>query len=594
MPVDLLAEQSEIQQPKDLLADDTSLHQKMPYGVQLPAYAPKPVQRIAASTASALSNIGHGLYNFPGQLAKEVGSPLAENLPHSDPASLTTWRQRFGIEPSQPATLGDRLLQNMVEYTPYALGGEAAVGFKSLGIAPRLAQQGIVGGLYGLTQSEKPLVGAAEGAGTNMALTGLGAGLGAAPSLPKKLFSKFAAEGLSKSVGDILNDAKNIRNSDVFETAKNNLETKEAEEKAAWNKAKQGAQQLDNSGIPFDDTQHVNRLNSEAEKLRGQSEKQSGFARKNADSINYLDKYIQDEHGTFQDALEHNQAINADYGVEMTPGKSPPFDTLKFAHSSIKNAIDENIEKNGLQDTFGKDWKEANALTAEKNDTFHKIVSAKGAEQQSSFSKLIQGKAAAGTDPTTFIGDYIPKGRGEGIEKMQQFTKMIGDPEKAKSALKANYFDDAYKTDRIDANKFLNKYDNLSKEQIDYLFKPQEQQMIRALSKIRANHPEMLSSSKREGFTRHSISGALGMVIGHLVGLPYMEGALGGLVASKGISGMLTSLAGKPSMQKSITNYLLSPKKSPGLLEQFGRGIVRTTARPTLQSLFMGDQQNGS
>src|SRR5208337_1236984 len=99
-----------------------------------------------------------------------------------------------------------------------------------------------------------------------------------------------------------------------------------------------------------------------------------------------------------------------------------------------------------------------------------------GTPKRSLFGQLQMNKNNINADGSTFVNDYLPTSKGDGTQRMEQFTKMIGDTDTAKNVLKMNYFDSGLKTGDANASKVLGKYNNLSDEQKGYLFNPDEMQ----------------------------------------------------------------------------------------------------------------------
>lgn len=539
-----------------------------------------------ADVLSGIAKAGMGLANTPKNIANLFSPQLAAKIP----GSPITGQDIDNVLGTQNAGIGGTILKNIGQYAPYLAGGEIAGLGKAAEGAPFLARMltratgdAQVGGAYGATQSQDPLKGALTGGLLNAAL---GAGNELASPLANALkgyFSKYAAQGLTKQAGNMLNDPAGVPNEDAFNLAKQNYINMSGNEKNAWDNLSGAAAQADASGAPFNNQPYIDSLQTQLEKLQGQSSRQSGYARANKDSQTLLSNYADDQHGTFADAIEHNKALNQDYQNEITPGKSLPFSTVNYAKSNIKNAINQNIQDNGLQDTLGSAWNNANQITSQKNQIFNQIVNPKGKEQISTFSSMINGKNPT-QDPTSFVNDYLPTAKGDGTQKMQQFAQMVGDENTAKSVLKQNYFDKAIESGVVNPRQFLSKYNNLSDDQQNYLFSPQENQTVQALNKINQAHPDALSSSMMGSLGHHSIAATLGGIIGVFTGHGLWEGLgagiLGGAVANAGLRKSFEN----PAISNYFVKYLmnkapqtsgnfssrLSPLITPALVNSLG------------------------
>lgn len=531
--------------------------------------------RGAGDIDAGLATAGQELSKFParvGALLANTGQAIPQLLgvpgaTHYDFNSLfgvnnsptTDFGKTFGV--NNPNML-DKGLQNVAQFAPSAaLGGEG------------LAGQAAAGAAYNSTQFNNPAMGAVTGAIGN-GLGGLaGKAIAAAPGAVKNYLSQYAAQGMAKNIGNGLDAVKNSTNQQAFNLAKNNFNNMSAVEGNAWNNLGDLAKQADTAGAKFDNSNYVGSLNNKLQDLQGQTAKQSGFARANSDGQDLLNGYINDQHGTFQDAIEHNKALNQDYQNEITPGKSLPFNIVNYAKSNIKQAINDNIDSNNLTSSLGDAWNNANKLTSQKNQIFNNVVNPGGNQQISTFSKLLKGNSDY-QDPTTFVKDYIPATRGDGVQKMQQFSQMLGDDNQAKNILKMNYFDKSFDDTGagIKPNDFINRYNNLSEDQRNYLFNPQENQTIQSLGKILSSHPDSLKSPSFTANIMHSTLPALiGVGAAHTVGAGSTEGLLGGLMAAQAGKAGMNKLFENPRISNYFANYLTKNAPVPVMTGLAGR-----------------------
>lgn len=616
------------------------------------------VGRVSGDILAGVANAGQGLANAPANLINYLRnqSPmLAKYVPQQGIQDINP-SQVYGINNQN---LGDKLLQGAAQYAPYAIGGGALAAEKGLASAApwatNMINQGRIGMAFGGTQSKDPIQGATLGGTINAGLSGIGSAASAVPGAIKDYLSKFAAQGLTKNVSNIMDTAKSSTNQAAFDMAKENYGNYSQREENAWNnlsnEAKkadaftQSAQKAQSSDIAnvknrnivnstgsdlvsqkyvpnqttlppgtglsnnvigsdvsprvygtkyfpgepqfipgekplpndakniegqtvegsykqaFDNSDYIKSLNGQLSFLKNQSERQSGFDRANKQSINLIQDYVNDQHGTFSDAIEHNRALNKDYQNEIAPGQPLPFKTVNFAKSKLKDTIENNIEKQGLDDTLGVSWDLANGVTSDKNRIFNNVVNNGGREQISKFSGFLNGKSEY-QDPTTFVKDYVPTSRGDGTQKMEQFSKMIGDENSSKNILKMNYFENAYKNDSLNGKTFLDKYNNLSKDQQNYLFNSDENRTIQALNKIAQEHPDMIGNSHSSGILTHSIPGLLGIGMGYLTGIGEIGGGMAGLLGGKLASKGLGKLFENPKISNYFVNNLLGLNKN--------------------------------
>lgn len=519
----------------------------------------------------------------------------ASNFITGNNSNYDVAKQSFGI--TDPNWL-DQGLQGLGQAAPYIAGGEgllgarlAAQGLSKAPLLMRLGNSAITGGVYGGTQSPEGqrLTGAAEGAAAFPALEAAGMGIGKGaqattliPQAAKNYLSKYAASGLSNDVSQGLNPSGSISNETAFDLAKSNLQSNYLPtERNAWDKVTSDAANADTSGAKFDDSSYTKALSDERDRLKTQSENQGGYRRQNKDAIELIEGkseepgYLDDQHSTFSDAIDHNKSLNADYQNEITPGKSLPFSTVNFAKDQIKQAFQDNLAKNGLQDTLGKSWQDANQATINKNQIFNDLISSKGKDQYSSFSSFLNGKSPF-AERGTFVTDYLPKPGTQGTQRMQQFASMLGDDNTAKSVLKNNYFGSEF-----EPSSFLSKYNRLSDDQKSYLFNTDQKSTVDALSNVLSSHPDALKNSTFQSFWNHSIPTILGGAAGHALGGSTTEGMLGGLAAGHALNTGLSKAFENPSVQNYFTNYLNSPQRKVSmdyLSKLLGKGIPATIA----------------
>jgi hypothetical protein len=608
-----------------------------------------PLLRLAGDIAAGGDKFDTGIVNSPHNLMNLLSPTLASKIPQVQDSSSF-------YSPQNPGFL-DKLAQGAAQFAPYLPIGAEKIAQGGIGSAlSGLLQQGAA---YGATQSNNPLTGALTGALTNATLGLAGKAVSPIIDAGKGYLSRFAAQGITKNIGNFLSSSKDVNNAQAFQMAKQNLGNYEDKETQAWNNLKDQAQTVDNtprfaaqfgtemqgasgastsssptsSGAPlsgtlpsnlntytpppalpapagtniaainptnaargaetleatrqpsFDDSSYVTALRNQLNKIGGQSSRQSGFARANQDSQQLLGDYINDQHGTFTDAIEHNQALNKDYQNELTPGKSLPFNTVNFAKSNLQKAIQANIENNNLQDTLGSAWNNANQITSQKNQIFNQLSGNKGNTLRSTFSGVVNGKDP-NADPTTFVKDYLPTAKGDGIQKMQQFSQMLGDEGTAKNVLKQNYFDKAVQGNGVAPRTFLSKYNNLSDEQQGYLFSPEENQTIQALNKISESHPDVFSNSMMSSFGHHGIAATLGGILGLSTGHGLWEGLGAGILGGVAANAGMRKLFENPAISNYFVNALTktAPVQSsllPSLSSVLSRS-VNPLARSTL------------
>lgn len=531
--------------------------------------------RLTGDVAAGLASAGQGVHNFLSDALAPLMGKYAPEKTDIDFSKL------FGVNSPNAA---DTMLQQASGYATMAPLAEVAEAPAGAAWLSNMAKQALPGSVYGATQSDDPVTGAAIGAITNAGLSGAGAGIGGSVEAGKNYFSKFAAKGLAKNLGEGLASAKTATNQQAFDLAARNHQQISEKENQAWKEVTDLARQADNAGYKFDNKNYIDSLGQKLDNVQAQSKRQSGFARANDNATDLLQGYIGDQHGTFTDAIEHNKALNKDFQNEITPGKSLPFDIVNYAKRNLNKTLVNNIEDNKLASTLGDALSGANKVTAEKNQLFNQIINPSGNQQISTFSKYLRGGNDF-QDPTTFVKDYIPTSRGDGVQKMQQFSKMLGDEGHAKNIIKMNYFDNALENDSVNAKKFIDRYNNLSGDQQSYLFSPNENKSIQALSKILAKNPGQLDNNSL-GTLSHILStsllgGATGAGIGHAFGDPVIGTLIGG-AAPSAAKAALSKAYEMPYLQNAAINRLTNSQQVPNgnMLSDALRQILQATATP--------------
>ena len=557
MPRDLLAEQGMTPpQGRDLLAN---AQQPSYSGVYKPTTT---LGRIGADVTAGLGQLGHGLMAAPSRIGGSLAnlgiiSPeTAGKIP--SPAPEIDYGKAMGI--TKPTT-ADLLTQGLAHYSPYAMMSGTT-----------LAGQALAGAAFGATQTPSPITGSVVGSVTNLGLGLVGKIAAAGFPTVAKLFSKYAAPGLAEKVGGIVDKIKNIKSADAFDRASNNYKDYQSSENNAWDVLTQHATQVDmNPNIKFNDKDYIGSLSDKLKQLKKESA-QSGLARKNEDAIPLLEGYKNDPHHSFTSAILHNKALNADFQNEITPGKSVPFSTVNYAQGKFTDALAENFKNNGVNDTLGESWRNADLATKNKNSIFNEITTSAGNTVPSPFMRYYRGEKEY-ADPSNFIKNYIPKSSTEGTSNMQQFSNMVGDDKFAKDALKANYFDNAYDEGGFRPQKFLKKYNDLSDDQRNYLFSKADQNVASSLSKILKESPGALGAKRLLGFgIYHSLPGLAGYEIGKKYGSPW-AGALIGLGAARGGEGILRAAYKSPGLQESVIKSLMASPKQRALSPLLGRAL---------------------
>lgn len=538
--------------------------------------------------------------NLLGTIGRLTGNPqfsqqmqqVAQNAPQ-------TWGM---TNPS----FGQKLLENASQYAPYSLltGGmpttDALSNVPVLGkaLSPAIQAQIGTGALFGGTQSpQAPLQGAALGAGINGLIGNTGNIIGGLGSAAMNQLAKYAPMGIGQKLGQLLKQSSNLTNSQAFDVASDNYENGKVSLKNSWDNLYDKALDVDTqpNAPQFDNSSYQQSLKGQIAKLQQKASNQSGFANAYAQPISYLQKYLNDNTGSFSDAFEHNQALNQDLASEANPNTNQIVTNqtkaaIGFAKGALKNSIQQNIDDSGLQDTLGQQWNDANQATQDLKQTFEQKGTPSGGINRSAFAKF-NSNQFAGADPSTFVQDYLPTAAQDGTQKMQQFVNMMKPVatdasaptddsyvNTAKGVLKGNLFKNAIDDNQgVNPDKFLNIYNKLSPEQSDYLFTPQESSQINALKTIAAQN------GTKSNWWKVTLPFALaGGLMDQWIGGSAWKGVLGGAYIGKQYPGAMSLLAANPGIRDSIVNRLNGQSPAQGSLSQMLSPYAQGVTTPSL------------
>jgi hypothetical protein len=513
--------------------------------------------------AIGLANMGHGLINAPHNIVNAISPSLASHIPAMAPENYS---QDLGM--NNPS-IWDKALQNIVQYSPYAVAGEGAIA-EGAPLMQRAATQGLMGSTYGLTQSNNPqqdvplggLSGAVSEAGLN-ALGSVGSGI---INPIKNYLSQFPAKNIFNNISNNLNNLRNLSNSDAFNVAKNNLLQSKQNESQLWNVAHGYAQVADvTPGVNYNDSSYINALNNQANQLKNKL-KQNPDAIENQNALKLTNNYINAPHGTFSNAVLHNQALNEDFNNTITPGVSKPFSTVKNSIANLKNNLQENLQNNNLSDTLGSAINNANQATIEHNNNFNNIINSSGKMVPSTLSNFVQNKTDVTGDASHFINDYLPNSGQQGVQNFIKLGKVLGDQDYANNIVKNNIF-----TNPSDFKSVVKDYDNLSPKQQQFLFNNNEKQILDSLSTAYKNNPNVLTHSVIGDLVQKSLPYVMGgsMMASTIHGQSLLNplkdlamlglGAGGTEIANK----LLSSAVGSPWSQRIYMNSLLNKSQLP-------------------------------
>jgi len=466
--------------------------------------------RYAADIAIGLGQGGQGLHNTPYNIANYISPAAGQAVSKIAPPLDLNFGQMFGVP--QPS-LGDRALQGVAQFAPYAAGG-AAAGIGSLSPLSQALAVPAVGGLYGATQSQNPVTGALEGAAGAAFGGALGAGVSGLAGAASGAIAKSALGQQLQSMGQNLRVPQNVEGymdalknymSVAGDSGQPGLEGKLHQIKTAAAKA------ADDYGYQFDNSDYVGALQSKIGKLQTQSTNNPATAAGNQEAIEMLQNLANSKSDTFSDALSHVQSINQMFKQQLPTDRDLPFTMLKYAKGQMENSIDANLKQNGinpsdsplfsgnndLQSTLGAVRDLANQTTKDRINTFEQTLGNKGKPVPTIFSNL-QANKATPDQANNWINDFLPNKNNTGTAKFDQLSQMLGgDQQQAAQLIKSNHFQDVYNGNDLDANKFMSKYNKLPIAQQQWLFTPEQNQNINLFASLKGTSSPLVDAAKK-------------------------------------------------------------------------------------------------
>jgi len=127
----------------------------------IPAWNPSFAEKLAPNILAGLATMGHNVINAPHNIAKLISPRLASKIPRQadyDYAQL--------LQLPEKATLADKIVRGLAQYSPAMVMPVADMGIGGIeaGLAAKMAANAAPQALFGATQTENPLEGAAGGA----------------------------------------------------------------------------------------------------------------------------------------------------------------------------------------------------------------------------------------------------------------------------------------------------------------------------------------------------------------------------------------------------------------------------------------------
>jgi hypothetical protein len=520
--------------------------------------------RIGKDIAAGFLSLGQGLLNSPHNIAKYISPEIEKTLESKYPGVMK--KTDIGIDKIlsiKDPDWKDKLLQNAIQYAPFAEAGSALIPGKAL--LSRLGAASTGGASYGALQSENPVKGSIEGAisGPIGEVAGIGLGHGLIKPAANLMSNKLAPAIADLIKGKFHTGYENDI-SDSFKAASQNYRFHKNDEQEKWNMSNQHTAIADLlPNIKYDDSGRINALLEQRSKLQETPIKSQTAEQKAA--LKRINGLIETPIKSFTQALNYGKSLNESYGETMTPGVSPQFSSVNGAIKGFMKNMDNNINNPSNKEDlkrFGNAWKAARDSTIAKIKTFHEVPSDKGGTNDSKFVHFFKNTGKY-SDPTTFISDYIPSKGEKGTGRMEQFSDVVGSPTLAKRVLLKSIFGE-----KPNMKNILDTYDKLSDQQKNFLFNQQDKQHLDFVNYMLDKNPKVLQDENVKhgiyGMIGKSIlPGAIGAIAGGFINHPIAASIVGASIPlSSGVSGLLAKSATKiPFIKQEIINKELNNPK---------------------------------
>lgn len=487
-----------------------------------------------------LSAIDAGLRSVPAGIVKgaaDLGNML---LPQSIQFHGNV-DKAYGLGP-QNQNWGTNVIKGTAEALPATLlGQEAAIGglgklgmnvargsltptvlsnaFSGAVTSPGHRARGALvgGGSAGVMSAAVPLAGKAIG--------GLGQGL---LNFTKQ---KIAPE-LEEVTGNMLRKGTDTIKKNVFDMAQDQYNSARKNVNNLWDNAEKLAQSKGGAGnlmAPGEVTRKISQpwkglLTRTKNIVIDQTGGQIPTEGENSLILNKINELQNSPINNWADVMKHGHAVNSVYSDLKTAQPDYNFKVIKDLAQQYKDIARKGIANAGHNDLLNA-WDNANQATRnmhynytfDQNDNLSPFM--KTLQAQKGFDSL--SKAAGDqsvplnkTDYDQFASKYKPSESKDVTAKVNSVTNMLGGTpmanQHAKDFVRALYLENAYKDEGgANASKALTKLGNLSPQDQNTLFTPQQQNYIRAWNI--ANKAKPLDNSK--GITNrfyNAITGGLG------------------------------------------------------------------------------------
>lgn len=538
----------------------------------------------AAAIPDILSGIASGtrdMINFPLQVA---GVPQRYQIPQT--MNLT---QAAGL-PQNPG------LQEMASFAPTVIGSEIAAPLSAAkSLSPLLAKMATEGATFQATQTPNDPYAVAQSAAINALIP---SGMAGGKELLVRGAERFGLPQFADNSLESIKGLMGLSNREALNLAEKNYGLYEGKKKNLWENLDSVAKIAD-ANLPkqgLDTTAFREPIQDRINELEKLSAQHTGYKNAYEEPIKILKSYLNDDINTFESAFTQNKALNKDYRASLRTNSGAPksrdeLDATKFAIDSLHNMIDQNLENLGLSGSLGNIWNDARQTTTDINQIF-KTVPDIGGNAKTSLFQQHQLSNNPYIDPTTFVSNYVPRGKGEGIESMEQFAKMIGDEKSAKDFLKANFFEKVLQGGNPSARDFIGRANTLSEKQKSYLFTPEEKQQMKLVSGLMDKYPDNQPVQKiLDALFHGGTGGVVGGAAAHAIGAPWYYGSLAGGIGVPAAEHAAYSIAGNKNVNNLLQKMLINRMNNPAPMA--GNIAANTARATTAQQPFQGALSNG-
>lgn len=373
----------------------------------------------------------------------------------------------------------EQLMKRIGAESPWSYLAGSLMGYAPAGMLSRaqslkgLASEGaLLGGLEQVAEGEDRAWQAQKGAMAGFGGGALSRVAGNAMDAVKNYFEPYkvanelveANFSLGKIPEGLFEKAKKMRERFI-----ENVET------PSWKKTEMLGKEYKN--VKFDPENFIKEIDKELSKVRKGKKNNPENEEIYETVINKLEKMKKSNLSSWNNIVDKRQSFNSVFDLSDAPGKAMLNDVYGRLKKFLDNDAYKQMDKQGLS-VLKDSWQKANRNTRERINLFDKNITASGNANKSKLRAFRESfdEEFSNANPDSFVYFMSPVSHLDGLSGMKHIAKIFGagdeavGKELAQTVLRPLVFSRANKKDRIDYKAFFNKFENLSNEQLKYIF----------------------------------------------------------------------------------------------------------------------------